>query len=275
MHPWIRITLLDIRLLAKSKVFYFKLILLPVALIFILGTVFGSPSERSLVPGKGHMENDQISSAGVNIPIVWLASPNREVNSMQYEAVAMTVLFSLLTAFELTHSLVRDKINYTLSRIRSTPVSMLQYVLGKLLGITLAIIIQMLIVIISSQLLFDVHWGNIPALLGVTFLYGLAIGSLVLCCGFWANNHASISSFAAPVLYGLGFLGGSFFNKDSFPPLLKEIQEWTPNGSAINAYVHIIQGADLSTLSRDMLELTGLAAVFLIMALLLAGRKVK
>jgi ABC-type multidrug transport system permease subunit len=259
--------------LSRSKVFYFKLILLPMALIIILGILFGQSSVNTTSTEKA------LNISGIGsvtfIPIEWVSSSEQVVSPMQYEAVAMTVLFSFLTAFELTHSVVRDKLNHTMSRIRSTPIKIMQYVVAKLLGITFAIVIQMTVVITSSWIFFKVNWGHVPTVLGITFLYGLAVGSLVLCCGFWAKDHASISSFSAPVLYGFGFLGGSFFNIDSFPPILKKIQEWTPNGKAMNAYLHLCQGRNLSTLLWDMLTLAGVAALFFIMALISAGRKVR
>ncbi|MNH86289.1 ABC-2 family transporter protein [compost metagenome] len=274
MNLWIRFMMLDIRLLARDKVFYYKLILLPIALIFILGTIFG-PSSSSPTSNSGdtaYQVNLGMDN-GMAIPIEWVMYEKQSVSPMQYEAAAMTVLFSFLTSFELAHSLVRDKLNNTLDRIRWAPTQILQYLVGKLLGITLAIVVQMTIVILCSWLLFRVSWGHIPAVLGVTFIYGLAIGSLVLCCGFWAKDHAAISSFAAPVLYGLGFLGGSFFNTDGFPLVLKKIQEWTPNGKAINAYLHIFQGDSLSTLVWDMMCLSVVAVLFFALALRLASKR--
>ncbi|MNU60144.1 ABC-2 family transporter protein [compost metagenome] len=274
MNLWIRFIMLDIRLLARDKVFYYKLILLPIALIFILGTIFG-PSSSSPTSNSGdtaYQVNLGMDN-GMAIPIEWVMYEKQSVSPMQYEAAAMTVLFSFLTSFELAHSLVRDKLNNTLDRIRWAPTQILQYLVGKLLGITLAIVVQMTIVILCSWLLFRVSWGHIPAVLGVTFIYGLAIGSLVLCCGFLAKDHAAISSFAAPVLYGLGFLGGSFFNTDGFPLVLKKIQEWTPNGKAINAYLHIFQGDSLSTLVWDMMCLSVVAVLFFALALRLASKR--
>ncbi|MNK29462.1 ABC-2 family transporter protein [compost metagenome] len=274
MNLWIRFMMLDIRLLARDKVFYYKLILLPIALIFILGTIFG-PSSSSPTSNSGdtaYQVNLGMDN-GMAIPIEWVMYEKQSVSPMQYEAAAMTVLFSFLTSFELAHSLVRDKLNNTLDRIRWAPTQILQYLVGKLLGITLAIVVQMTIVILCSWLLFRVSWGHIPAVLGVTFIYGLAIGSLVLCCGFLAKDHAAISSFAAPVLYGLGFLGGSFFNTDGFPLVLKKIQEWTPNGKAINAYLHIFQGDSLSTLVWDMMCLSVVAVLFFALALRLASKR--
>ncbi|WP_197255236.1 hypothetical protein [Paenibacillus dendritiformis] len=124
-----------------------------------------------------------------------------------------------------------------------------------------------------SRLSFPVNWVNTPSILHLTFVYGLALGSLVLCCGLLANNHAAITSFAASVLYESGFLGGLFFDKDAFPPALKAVQSATPNGKAINACLHFFQGGWLTDMLTDIFMLAGAAAVFFIAVLLLAGRK--
>lgn len=271
MYRFIRFVMLDTKLLAKSKVFYLKLILLPLALILLLGSLFDHSASFSSTASS--REAVHVQKTDLRIPKEVIASGTRPVSAMQYEVAAMTVLFSFLTAFELAHSLVNDKLNHTMARIRSTPTLMLQYCMGKLLGMTLAIAVQMTAVMLGSRLLFHVNWVNSPSILLVTCVYGLALGSLVLCCGLLANNQAAISSFAGPILYGLGFLGGSFFDKDHFPPILKAIQAVTPNGKAINAYLHIFQGGSLTDISSDILMLAGAVAVFFIAALLLAGRK--
>ncbi|WBL39580.1 ABC transporter permease [Bacillus velezensis] len=75
----------------------------------------------------------------------------------------------------------------------------------------------------------------------VTIVYSFAIGSIVLLWGVTAKNHETVSSMAAPILYGFSFLGGSFIAKDGLPDSLKIVQELIPNGKAINSYVSVTQ----------------------------------
>ncbi len=63
------------------------------------------------------------------------------------------------------------------------PVLRIQYVAGKLLGIMLAILMQMVAVIIASDILYQVKWGNLFEILLVTIVYSFAIGSIVLLWG--------------------------------------------------------------------------------------------
>ncbi|MGD6656445.1 ABC transporter permease, partial [Xanthomonas citri pv. citri] len=109
-----------------------------------------------------------------------------------------------------------------------------------------AILMQMAAVIIASSILYQVKWGNSFEVLLVTIVYSFAIGSIVLLWGVTAKNHETVSSMAAPILYGFSFLGGSFIAKDGLPDSLKIVQELIPNGKAINSYISVTQHAGLS-----------------------------
>lgn len=197
----------------------------------------------------------------------------KPLNIMQYESIAMIVMFSILTSFELAHNIVDDKLNNTQFRIKSTPTLDLQYVLGKVLGMVLAIVVQMSIVMLISHLAFGVYWGNIFDIALITLSYGFCVGTIVFCAGAAAKDQMSISSFAPIVLYGGSFLGGSFASVDSFPPFLAKIQQVIPNGKAINSYLKICQGGGFSDIYTDLIALVVIGLVFLILSLRLFSER--
>ena len=256
--------LLDLRLLARSKIFYYKLVLLPLALVFILGSLFGDGAGQQAAPAaRSHPPASLAAVLNVEQVAVY-AGP---LNAVQYESVAMAVMFSILTAFELAHSIVDDRLKGTLGRIRASPLPAWEYGLGKLLGMTLAECVQMLVVMTGTRLLFGVHWSHVPGVLLVTLAYGLAIGAMVLCCGLAARSHSAISSMSTPILYGFSFLGGSFVSKYGLPDGLRRIQELLPNGKALNAYLALLRGGGLRDIRGDMLTLVALALAFFTAAL--------
>lgn len=268
--PLIRLFLLDMRLLARSRSFYYKLILLPLALVFILGSLFGSGAGKQAAPVQAP-ELSVSLAAVLNVEQVTVqAGP---LNAVQYESVAMMVMFSILTAFELAHSIVDDRLKGTLGRIRSSPLPAWEYGFGKLLGMTLAVCVQMTVVMVGARLLFGVHWHHVPGMLLVTLAYGLAIGAIVLCCGLAARGHSAISSISTPILYGFSFLGGSFVSKYSFPEGLRRIQDLLPNGKALNAYLALLRGGGLRDIRSDVLTLVVLALVFFTAALLISQKQ--
>ncbi|MBU5240150.1 ABC transporter permease [Bacillus velezensis] len=237
--------------------------------------------EKAVLKQSGHLSKGDArkiisglsGEQAVTIPKQSAGNHAAPIDAMQYYSIAMVVMFSIMTAFALIHGIVEERQQHTLFRIKSMPVLRIQYVAGKLLGIMLAILMQMAAVIIASGILYQVKWGNLFEILLVTIVYSFAIGSIVLLWGFTAKNHETVSSMAAPILYGFSFLGGSFIAKDGLPDSLKIVQELIPNGKAINSYVSVTQHAGLSGISTDLAELAAIGAVFLCLTIWVFKRK--
>lgn len=239
--------------------------------------------EKAVLKKSGHLSKGEVSKIisglsgereqAVTIPKQSAGNHAAPIDAMQYYSIAMVVMFSIMTAFALIHGIVEERQQHTLFRIKSMPVLRIQYVAGKLLGIMLAILMQMAAVIIASSILYQVKWGNLFEILLVTIVYSFTIGSIVLLWGVAAKNHETVSSMAAPILYGFSFLGGSFIAKDSLPDSLKIVQELIPNGKAINSYVSVTQHAGLSGILADLAELAAIGAVFLCLTIWVFKRK--
>lgn len=398
MNKLLHLFFIDLKLLSKTKVFYLKLILFPIALIFILGTMFGNSSSKlttfdvefysednaiiqnsknfslgetlrddvlkskdvkaifnlknvtSYAEGK-NLVKDKKAAAFIYVPknftkayidntktnIVLIADNNKQIDKgivknildrfnksietirieeteitdnitsdnkintnkiqgiiskiqstgsyvdeitkvstnktakpidvMQYESIAMVVMFSILTCFELAHNIVDDKLNNTRFRIKSTPTLDIQYVLGKILGMVLAIVVQMSVVMLISHVAFGVDWGDIFDILLTTLSYGFTVAAIAFCAGAVAKDQISLSSFTPIVLYGFSFLGGSFVMVDSLPASLQIVQQMIPNGKAINCYLKICQGGGLADIYKDLIALIIMGVIFLVISL--------
>ncbi|MCU9590901.1 ABC transporter permease [Bacillus velezensis] len=237
--------------------------------------------EKAVLKQSGHLSKGDArkiisglsGEQAVTIPKQSAGNHAAPIDAMQYYSIAMVVMFSIMTAFALIHGIVEERQQHTLFRIKSMPVLRIQYVAGKLLGIMLAILMQMAAVIIASSILYQVKWGNLFEILLVTIVYSFAIGSIVLLWGVAAKNHETVSSMAAPILYGFSFLGGSFIAKDGLPDSLRIVQELIPNGKAINSYVSVTQHAGLSGILADLAELAAIGAVFLCLTIWVFKRK--
>jgi len=215
-------------------------------------------------------EHDDMS---VDIPKTGTGKKTVPIDSMQYYSIAMVVMFSIMTAFVLVHNIVDERGNHTLFRIRTTPVLNVQYVLGKLCGIVFAILMQMAAVIFISFIVFRMNWGNLFDIFVITVVYAFAIGSMVLCWGLIAKDHTSVSSMSSPILYIFSFLGGSFVTKSELPESFQIIQEIIPNGKAINSYLKVKQGAGISGIYVDLLELLAIGMIFVFINMFVFRRK--
>lgn len=191
----------------------------------------------------------------------------KPISVMTYCTLGICVMFSILTALELAHSIVEDKLNNTQFRIKTTPTRNLQYAIGKIFGIMLAITVQMFIILTTCHLIFGANLGNPLYLFIITICYGFTVGSIVFCAGTAAKDQTSISSYASVVLWGLSILGGSIIQKTAFPESMQKIQQIVPNGKALNCYLKVCEGSNFSANYVDLLELLGLGLIFLIIAL--------
>lgn len=223
-----------------------------------------APSTHNLQSIISKIQNTDYSSELSTV------STNKDIKPtsvMTYCTIGIAVMFSILTALELAHSIVEDKLNNTQFRIKTTPTKDLQYALGKIFGMILAITVQMFILLTSCHLIFGANLGNPLYLFIVTLCYGFTVGSIVFCAGTVAKDQTSISSYASVILWGLSVLGGSIIQKTALPEAMQKIQQIVPNGKAINCYLRVCEGSNFSANYVDLVELLCLGLVFLIIAL--------
>ncbi|WP_066022262.1 MULTISPECIES: ABC transporter permease [Clostridium] len=197
-------------------------------------------------------------------------STNKDIKPtsvMTYCTIGIAVMFSILTALELAHGIVEDKLNNTQFRIKTTPTKDIQYALGKIFGMILAITVQMFIILTACHLIFGASLGNPLYLFIITICYGFTVGSIVFCASTVSKNQTSISSYASLILWGLSVLGGSIIQKTALPGAMQKIQQIVPNGKAINCYLRVCEGSNFSSNYVDLIELLGLGLIFLIIAL--------
>lgn len=211
------------------------------------------------------LEKMNADTAQVDLPV---QSPNgnrQPISSMQYYSMAITLMFSLLTAITLIHSIVDDKQNGTFLRILSMPIGRNEFILGKLLSVSLSVFFQMMLLIAFTSLVYRANWGNPGLVLFTTALYSLMAGALALLLGLTAENQTSVSSYSSLLLWGGGFLGGSFLKLDNIGGPLETIHRIIPNGAALEVYIGIANGNGMQVIGKNLLDVALFAAVFLIL----------
>ncbi|MDO7906617.1 ABC transporter permease [Paenibacillus sp. JX-17] len=88
----------------------------------------------------------------------------------QYYAAAMLMMFLLYSGLTLNISLHAEKENFTLTRMLTAPVPVHRVFLGKLIGNSLIACFQAVFIIVLSNVLFGVDWGNQPLQLALICL---------------------------------------------------------------------------------------------------------
>jgi ABC-2 type transport system permease protein len=147
-------------------------------------------------------------------------------------------------------------------RILSTPTSTGTLVAGQLLGRLAIALVQALIIVLGSLLLFGVDWGNPLGTAAVILSFSLvATGAAVLVGSLFASEQQ-----AGPValLLGLGLaaLGGSMAPLEVFPHTARLIAHLTPHAWANDAFSKLLKhGGGLATVLPQIGVLLAFAAV--------------
>ncbi|HEY6397396.1 MAG TPA: ABC transporter permease [Solirubrobacteraceae bacterium] len=147
-------------------------------------------------------------------------------------------------------------------RVLSTPTTPRTLIAGQLLGRLAIALLQALIIVIGTLLLFGVHWGNPLGTAAVILSFSLVATGAAMLLGTLFSNEAQAGSFA--LLLGLGFaaLGGSMAPLEIFPKTALLIAHITPHAWANEAFSKLLKhGGDLVSVLPQVGVLLGFALV--------------
>jgi ABC-2 type transport system permease protein len=137
-----------------------------------------------------------------------------------------------------------ERRNGVIKRLMVFPVTHLEIVTGKIYGLMLLGLVQILFFLAVGKFLFYVNLGaNLPAV--TLTLLGCLRGSLVRWACWWAHDRVNGICVLAALL--MPALGGCWLPLEIGPPLLKTIALCTPTGCALQALHQLISfGSDFN-----------------------------
>ncbi len=152
-------------------------------------------------------------------------------------------------------------------RMLSTPSSTREILLGIVLGRWVITLLQSLLIVVFSWLVFSVDWGDPLGTGAVILAFSLvAVGAGVLIGTLFASEQQ-----AGPIgmIVGLVFaaIGGSMEPLEYFPSTMRKIAHITPHAWANDAFNSLLtNGGGLASVSLDVAVLCAYAAVLLTLA---------
>ena len=160
--------------------------------------------------------------------------------AMDYYAAGMGIMYLLFTANFGAQRFLQERQDKTLARIMQSPVSRLQIMSGKFLGIFFMGVCQFAVIVVAGALFFGVSWG---APLGVIILsLAAAFGAtgIALIIAAFAKTPASVDAIGSLIILSMSALGGSMFPVFSMPPLLQTISKITLNSWAMDGFITLM-----------------------------------
>jgi ABC-2 type transport system permease protein len=179
-----------------------------------------------------------------------------------YFGAAMGVLFLFFTVGAGARSLITERKEGTLQRVRAAPISDSSVLLGKSIGVLSIGLASMLTIWLVTSVVFRAPWGNPVAVLGVIVAIVFAVAGISTLVTGLARTDAQADGYTAVVAFALALLGGSFQQPGSLPGVFQKLALLTPNGWALRAFTQIgAGGANLRGVLPSIAVLVTIGAV--------------
>ena len=199
-----------------------------------------------------------------------------EFNWFEYYALSMAALFILLSMVMASRTLLVDFELGTLARLRTTPAGLLEVLGSKAAAMLLVGLAQTAVLMLASQTLMGMEWGDPLAVAVVAVVMVLAAVAFGLMVAAFCRSAAQVNLVGSGAVLILGAIGGNFIPRAIFPEIMRSISLIGPNAWSIEAFQKIVLlGGKLPDVQTEILALLGLTVVFSAAALLGLRRLVR
>jgi ABC-2 type transport system permease protein len=182
---------------------------MPLLMLVLVGSVFGSDPEDLdiLVPG----------------------------------IAGLSVLATTFTSLAYSITFLREE--GILKRVRGTPMPPASYLGGLLASVVANAFVQVALVVVIGNVIYDVNWPEHPeALVGFTALGVVCFGALGIAFAHAIPNVDSGPAYVNAVFLPLIFISGVFYSADTLPPVLEWIAQALPLKHLIDGLSYAIVG---------------------------------
>ena len=156
-------------------------------------------------------------------------------------ATSQLLLFVFLTSLTGSVALIETRQLGLSRRMLSTPTPVRTILMGEALGRIAVALLQGVIIMVGSGLLFGVNWGN-PVGAGLVLVFFSFVGA---GAGMVVGSVFSTEQQAIPIalLAGLGLaaIGGSMVPLEIFPDTMRTIAHFTPHAWGNEAFAELVR----------------------------------
>lgn len=189
-------------------------------------------------------------------------------------AAGIAVMFLLFSATGHSGSLLEEEENQTLERLMCSRLSMSELLLGKWMWMTLVGSLQVAVMFIWAQLVFEVDLlGHIPGFVLMTLVTAGAASSFALFLAAACRTRAQLNAISIILILTMSALGGSMVPRYIMSERMQEIGHYTFNAWALDGFTKVFwRDLPPEALWREVTVLGTSAIVLLVSARVLARR---
>ncbi|TAK12068.1 MAG: ABC transporter permease [Anaerolineae bacterium] len=162
-------------------------------------------------------------------------------NGTNQTSPGMMVVFTMFSTLAGAATLLLEREQGTLRRLLVLPIGKPAIFSGKMLGIFLAGVIQIVILVLAGRFLFGVAWGRDPlALLVMIVAFAFCTTSLGLMMAALARTYEQLNALSTIIVLPLSGLGGAMWPIEIVPPFMQTLALFVPTGWAMRGFHDIV-----------------------------------
>jgi ABC-2 type transport system permease protein len=194
-------------------------------------------------------------------------------NPLAYIAPGMALMFLMYTVSNGGRTLLVERNQGTLPRLLVSPTNSAQVLGGKIFGVYLTGVAQMLVLIVGSTVFFQLQWGDPLAVLL------LVLAAVFGACGWGmlvtslAKRPSQIAALGTALMLIFSILGGPFGNVSQMSPWMLVISRITPNSWGLDGFDILARGAGLGQIVEPILGLLAMGIILFLISLLFFKRR--
>jgi ABC-2 type transport system permease protein len=200
-------------------------------------------------------------------------SADQGFNWLAYSAPSMAILFLMFAVANGGRTILAEREGGTLPRMLVTPTTGTQVMAGKVTGIFLTGLAQMLVLFLASRFLFDLSWGEPTAVLILTICLCAAATSWGVLIAAAARTPGQVGMASTAVTLIFAAVAGNFFPRSQLPAALQTVSLISPNAWGLEGFTRLMSGGGLAEIYGSILALIAMALILFLLASLLFRRQ--
>jgi ABC-2 type transport system permease protein len=177
----------------------------------------------------------------------------------------MLIFYAYFTGASATQSIIKEQEEGTLQRLFTTPTPQAVILTGKLLAVFLTVLVQVVVLFISSQLIFGIHWGQPASVIAAAAGIVVSAASFGILINSFLKNTKQGGAIYGGLLTVTGMLGMiSVFspNNPTTERLGNTVSLLVPQGWALRGLKQALNDQPLDQIILTLLVLLVMSAAF-------------
>jgi ABC-2 type transport system permease protein len=222
----------------------------------------------------GELQTDtQVGTSSIKLNNVTAAGTEVKFNMLALLAPGMALMFLMYTVSNGGRTLLVEKAGGTLPRMLISPTSSFQILGGKVFGIFLTGLAQLVILILGTTLLFKLDWGDPLAVLVLVAAAALAATGWGILLAAVLKTSGQVSAVGTAIMLIFGILGGSFTNIGIMPNWVQWVSRISPNRWGLDGFTTLAMGGNLANIVIPVIALLIMAAALFLVSVVLFSRR--